>query len=108
MASRWFMPAQGASGVPADKRRDLPPHRAPGGTACPGVWHSVPAIRLPLRASAWRHPVALQHAVEGAAVDAEHLSGPAHVAPALLEDAMHVATLQLRQRGEIGRASCRE
>src|SRR2546428_349253 len=36
MASRWFMPAQGASGVPADKRRDLQPHRAPGGTACPG------------------------------------------------------------------------
>src|SRR5437016_8552570 len=71
------------------------------GPPAPAVWQSVSAILLPLRASAWRHPVALQHAVEGPAVDAEHLSGPAHVAPALLEDAMHVATLQLRQRGAV-------
>src|SRR5206468_1385136 len=59
------------------------------GPPAPAVWQSVSAILLPLRASAWRHPVALQHAVEGAAVDAEHLSRPAHVAPALLEDAPH-------------------
>src|SRR5213079_892623 len=65
------------------------------------VWQSVSDSLLLLRASAWRHAVALQHAVEGAAVDAEHLSRPAHVAPALLEDAMHVATLQLRQRGAV-------
>src|SRR5881628_382006 len=101
MAPRRLILAEGASGVPeanaviaaaSRARRDRLPQGA--------VWQSVSVI-LPLRASAWRHPVALQHAVEGAAVDAEHLSCAAHVAPALLEDTMHVATLQLRQRGAV-------
>src|SRR5437773_1558118 len=71
--------------------------------------HGFSDSLLLLRASAWRHAVALQHAVEGAAVDAEHLRGPAHVAPALLEDAMHVATLELRQRGAVvGRGARRD
>jgi hypothetical protein len=95
--------ASGASGVPSSRSRGCCIRVSRGGAARPcrvaNGLAGVPdrEVRLVLHSPAGRDPVALEHPGERAAVDAEHGRRTAHVPSALLEDALYVPALQLRE-----------